>query len=146
QDVAVAPALVTRIARLALSAADRVPRRSHRDRDSVRLFDYPERAARRAVESEPHDEPIQGAVVLSRSSGDAGLFRSLDRRGGYAQPDDRRVDGVPICRLESTWCRLLHLEAAQGSGWLVLVGLHHVDCGDLYRHVHQKSGMGWGLA
>ncbi len=43
------------------------------------------RAARRAGQPEPDDEPLEGAVVLPRPSGDARLLRPVDRGRGDAR-------------------------------------------------------------
>ncbi len=43
-------------------------------------------------------EPVEGAVVLPRPAGDAGLLRPVARRRRAARPDHRRPDGDPVHR------------------------------------------------
>ena len=70
------PGWAQRSPRLALPAAHRVSGGHHRHRHPDGLVDHAERAARRAGESDPDDEPVEGAVVLPRPAGDAGVLRS----------------------------------------------------------------------
>jgi len=54
-------------------------------------------------------KPGESAVVFPRLAGNAGLLRSLDRRGGHAHPNHRRPDGhslyrhQPSCAGYYTW-------------------------------------------
>ena len=48
-----------------------------------------------------HAEPVEGAVVLPRPAGDAGLLRSLARRRGAAELHHHRPDGDPVHRHQS---------------------------------------------
>ena len=60
-----------------------------------RLVDLPEGAARAAGEPGQHAEPVEGAVVLPRAAGNAGLLRSVAGRRRAAEPDHRRADRIP---------------------------------------------------
>jgi len=65
-----------------------------------RLVDHPEGAPRAACEPVGDPESLEGAVVFPRSSGNACLFRSLDRGRSDAFDHHDRIDGLPLCRLE----------------------------------------------
>jgi len=69
-------------------------------------------AARGTFQSERHDEPSEGPVVLPGSAGNAGLFRPVDGRRGDAHADHCGIDGDSLYRREPSWERLLHLSAA----------------------------------
>src|SRR4051812_47952353 len=97
-----------RAARLALSAARRVSGRADRHRNPDRLVDYVERATGRTSQSEPHDEPVESAMVFPWIAGDAGLLRSLDCRRYDARFNHRRFNGYSVYRHESAGFRLLH--------------------------------------
>ena len=79
-----------------------------------RLGDLPEGAARAAGEPGQHAEPVEGAVVLPRPAGDAGLLRSVAGRRRAAGPDHRRADLHPVHRQEPEGQRLLHVQRAEG--------------------------------
>ena len=95
---------------------DRVPRRRHRHRHPVRLVDHAQRAARRAGQPEPDDEPVEGAVVLPRPAGDARLLRSRGSRASSCRASlvvglmvFPYVDSNPLRQ------RLLHLAGSASS-------------------------------
>ena len=61
---------------LAAPGARRVPLRHRDHRPADRLVAAGRRAARGAGQPDAHAEPVEGAVVLPRPAGDAGLLRS----------------------------------------------------------------------
>ncbi len=100
EDLAVEAPLGARSSCLAIPSQGRVSRGDNRHGGAIRLVHHAQRAARRACQPEPDDEPVEGPVVLPRPSGDARLFRPVDRGRRHAEPDDRGVDGLPLRRLE----------------------------------------------
>src|SRR5438309_1597822 len=133
--------------RLALSPADRVSGRHHRHHHPDGLVDHAERAARRTRQSEPDHESGQGPLVLPRLAGNAGLFRSMDRWRGHADPHHRRINGDSIHRHQPEGQRLLHLEAAPLCDLHIPVRLHHsVGLDDHHRHLHSRARLAMVLA
>ncbi len=78
------PRLGQGTARLAISDAHRIPRGVDRDGHSDGLVHHAQRAARRTGQPESDNEPVESAVVLPRTPGDARLLRSVDCRRHHA--------------------------------------------------------------
>ena len=89
------PGWAREIPRVAVPRPHGVHRGHRRHGHTLRLVNPPQRAARRARQPEPDDEPVEGAVVLPRPSGDARLLRPLDSGRGDAGAARRRADGLP---------------------------------------------------
>ena len=90
-----------------------------------RLVDSAEGAARAAGKPRRDAEPVEGAVVLPGSAGNARLLRSLAGRRRAAEPDHRRPDRDSLHRQEPEGQRLLHVQRAQGRDHDVPVRLPH---------------------
>src|ERR1700747_55587 len=84
QSVAFSARLAEGNSRLAVPAAGGVSRGYHRHDYFDDLVDHPERAAGRAGESESDNESGEGAMVFPGPARNAGVLRSVDRRGGDA--------------------------------------------------------------
>src|SRR5207237_1330361 len=65
---------------LAVSGPARVSRRPDRPHHHDDLVDHDRCAARRAGESQSNAESVEGALVLPRAAGNAGVLRSMDGR------------------------------------------------------------------
>ena len=76
----------------------------------------------RAGQSESDDESVESAVVLPRSTGDAGLLRSVDRGCRDAVDHHGRIDGLSVRRLKSAGKRLLHLRQRRFALWMFGAG------------------------
>ena len=99
------------------------------------------------VEPDPHDEPLQGAVVLPRAAGDAGVLRPVDGRRGDAVADHRRADGDSLYRRQPAGQRLLHVQAAEIRHPHVHFRLHRaVGFDDRDRHDDPRARMDVVLA
>ena len=67
-------------------------------------------AARRACKSIQFAQSLEGALVLPRTPGNAGVLRSVAGGRRFPGPDHRRIDGNSIHRYQSQRKRLLHAE------------------------------------
>src|SRR6185503_12169018 len=101
---------------------------------------------RRTRKSQPDNESVEGAVVLPRTTGNARLLRSVDRGRRDAVDHHDRVDGLSVCRFESTRQRLLHTETATLFIVDVWLGLFDVDSFDRDRNIYSRAGLDLVLA
>ena len=112
------------------------------DRGTDFVVDYDRCAVGRAGESHPHSQSVQGAVVFSRFAGNAGLFRSLERRCSSTQPDHCWADGDPVHRHQSQRQRLLLFQRPKVRNIDFLSG---ISCSlgehDHHRDLFPRTGM-----
>ena len=91
------PVLETRLGQrnpcLAILVKNRISLRGYRHVDSHGLVHYAQCPAGRACQPDAHDESFQGTLVFPGTAGDVSLLRSLDGRGGSAQPYFSGFDG-----------------------------------------------------
>src|SRR5258708_7706962 len=147
QDLALSAGMAERNSRVAISVAHRVSGHHHRHHYPDDLVHHAECATGRAGEPELDHEPGQGALVLSRPPGNAGVFRSLDCRRGDADPDHHWADGDSLYRYQPAGQWLLHVAAAQVCHTYVPLRLYcAVGLDDHHRYLHSRTGVAMVLA